>query len=338
MKMIYLKTRNLHALLLIFCLVSFATFLLRDPLFLLSQFHIISRPCGCRPLWNKHYAHPSLCISELEEVDPWFRNRFNTSVEPLLFSGNCKLSNETYNWWMWLQAEDNPSNLNAVTDKLFQVIPDKRHYMDAGPYRCRSCSVVGNSGNLQSSNYGKLIDSSDFVIRINEAPTHGFERDVGNKTTHHVMYPESAIDLPNDINLILIPFKILDLEWLTSALTSGHINFTYQPVKTLISANRKNVMVYNPSFMKHVHKVWLEDHGRYPSTGFLSIMFALHVCDQVKVFGFGADRGGNWHHYWENNLLFGSAFKETGVHDADFEYNIMVQLALTGKIRFFRGM
>ncbi|KAF5899887.1 CMP-N-acetylneuraminate-beta-galactosamide-alpha-2,3-sialyltransferase 1-like, partial [Clarias magur] len=180
----------------------------------------------------------------------------------------------------FLQAEEHPSNLGEVTDRLFQVIPGHQHYMDAGPSRCRSCSVVGNSGNLKSSNYGVLIDSSDFVIRINEASTLGFERDVGNKTTHHVMYPESAIDLRDDINLILIPFKILDLEWLTSALTSGHINFTYMPVKTQLSVNRQNVLVYNPTFMKHVHKVWLEDHGRYPSTGFLSIMFALHICDQ----------------------------------------------------------
>ncbi|GAA6071706.1 CMP-N-acetylneuraminate-beta-galactosamide-alpha-2,3-sialyltransferase 1-like, partial [Tachysurus ichikawai] len=122
-------------------------------------------------------------------------------------------------------AESNPSNLSAVMDRLFQVIPGEQHYTDAGPSRCRSCSVVGNSGNLLSSHYGKAIDSSDFVIRINQAPTHGFEHDVGYRTTHHVMYPESAMDLQNvSTSLLLVPFKVLDLEWLVSALTSGRID------------------------------------------------------------------------------------------------------------------
>ncbi|MCI4381465.1 hypothetical protein PGIGA_G00252030 [Pangasianodon gigas] len=326
--MIYMTSKKLRVLMLIFCLVSFATFLLRDPSFLLSPFQNISNgPCRCHS-----------CIWDPEEEDPWFSERFNQSIHPLLSRSNSMLSDDTYRWWLWLQAENSPSNLSAVMDKLFQLVPGEQHYMDAGPSRCRSCSVVGNSGNLLSSHYGELIDSSDFVIRINQAPTQGFEHDVGYRTTHHVMYPESAIDLQNSsTSLLLIPFKILDLEWLTSALTSGHINFTYMPVRPRITANRHNVLVYNPSFMKYVYEVWLENHGRYPSTGFLSLILALHICDQVNVFGFGADQNGNWHHYWEENLM-SSAFKETGVHNADYEYNVTQLLAQKGKIRMFKGI
>ncbi|KAF4081683.1 hypothetical protein AMELA_G00164080 [Ameiurus melas] len=326
--MIYLTSRKLRALTVVFCLVSLATFLLSDPSFPFSPFqNSIRGPCGCRP-----------CIWDPEEADPWFSERFNQSIHPLLSSSNSNLSEETFKWWLWLQAETNPSNLSTVMDRLFQVVPGEQRYMDAGPSRCRSCSVVGNSGNLLSSHYGELIDTSDFVFRINMATTQGFERDVGSKTTHHVMYPESAVNLQNSsTSLLLIPFKILDLEWLASALTSGHIDYTYMPVIPRIQANRQKILVYNPSFMKYVYEVWLENHGRYPSTGFLSIMFALHICDQVNVFGFGADQAGNWHHYWEENLQ-SSAFKETGVHDADFEYNVTQTLAQKGKIRLFKGV
>lgn len=59
--------------------------------------------------------------------------------------------------------------------------------------------------------------------RMNQAPTSGFEEDVGTRTTHHIMYPESAIDLDNFTSLVLIPFKTLDLQWLISALTTGTI-------------------------------------------------------------------------------------------------------------------
>lgn len=88
--------------------------------------------------------------------------------------------------------------------------------------------------------------------------------------------------------------------------------------------------------MKYIYENWMEHHGRYPSTGLLSLMFALHVCDEVSVYGFGADSKGHWHHYWENNTS-GGAFRKTGVHDGDFEFNITLTLASIEKIKFFKG-
>lgn len=69
----------------------------------------------------------------------------------------------------------------------------------------------------------KIHISASNIHRMNQAPTTGFEKDVGTRTTHHVMYPESAIDLENNTNLVLIPFKTLDLQWIISALTTGTI-------------------------------------------------------------------------------------------------------------------
>ncbi|XP_015685826.1 CMP-N-acetylneuraminate-beta-galactosamide-alpha-2,3-sialyltransferase 1-like, partial [Protobothrops mucrosquamatus] len=73
---------------------------------------------------------------------------------------------------------------------------------------------------------------------MNKAPTKGFELDVGSKTTHHFVYPESYRELGEMVNMILIPFKILDLRWVISALTNGTINHTYIPVPRKIKVNK----------------------------------------------------------------------------------------------------
>jgi len=59
--------------------------------------------------------------------------------------------------------------------------------------------------------------------RMNQAPTVGFEGDVGGRTTHHFMYPESAKNLPANVSFVLVPFKALDLLWIASALSTGQI-------------------------------------------------------------------------------------------------------------------
>lgn len=41
------------------------------------------------------------------------------------------------------------------------------------------------------------------------------------------------------------------------------------------------ILVYHPAFIKYVFDSWLQGHGRYPSTGILSVIFSLHVCDEV---------------------------------------------------------
>ena len=64
------------------------------------------------------------------------------------------------------------------------------------------------------------IYASD-VFRMNHGSTTGYETDVGKRTTHRIMYPESAMDLDNTTHLVLVPFKIQDLDWLIKALTTG---------------------------------------------------------------------------------------------------------------------
>ncbi|XP_039861010.1 ST3 beta-galactoside alpha-2,3-sialyltransferase 8 isoform X2 [Simochromis diagramma] len=276
--------------------------------------------CGCS----------DACISD-NNGSKWFSQRYDAKQQPIIKETGNNFDSDALQWWLSLQRAGNDQSLKEVISKMFQVISPPSIDLEPVPSRCRSCAVVGNSGNLRHSGHGALIDSHGFVFRMNKAVTKGFEEDVGRRTTHHFLYPESAVDISNGTSLILLPFKLRDLEWLTSALSTGTVKMTYMRVKARVHADKDKVVVVNPVFFKYVHERWNEHHGRYPSTGMLAIVFALHVCDQVSVFGYGADKQGNWHHYWEKNQ-FAGAFKKTGVHSADFENQIIQHLANEGKI------
>ncbi|XP_069567336.1 ST3 beta-galactoside alpha-2,3-sialyltransferase 8 [Brachyistius frenatus] len=270
------------------------------------------------------------CIADLDGSD-WFSRRYDPKQQPILRNTNDNFDPDALTWWLSLQRSGNDQTLAKVMSEMFRVISPPTVDFKPLPFRCRSCAVVGNSGNLRKSGHGNLINSHGSVIRMNKAVTRGFENDVGNRTTHHFLYPESAVDVDRGVSLVLLPFKLRDLEWLTSALSTGQVKMTYMRVKERVDADKDKVLVVNPVFFKYVHDRWTERHGRYPSTGMLAIIFALHICDQVSVFGYGADQQGNWHHYWEENRYAG-AFRKTGVHSADFETQVIHQLAKEGKI------
>ncbi|XP_051652054.1 alpha-N-acetylgalactosaminide alpha-2,6-sialyltransferase 5 isoform X2 [Pseudopipra pipra] len=52
---------------------------------------------------------------------------------------------------------------------------------------CKSCALVTSSGHLLGGKQGDRIDEAECVIRMNDAPTRGYGRDVGNKTSLRVI-------------------------------------------------------------------------------------------------------------------------------------------------------
>uniref|UniRef100_A0A4W6D4M4 ST3 beta-galactoside alpha-2,3-sialyltransferase 1 n=1 Tax=Lates calcarifer TaxID=8187 RepID=A0A4W6D4M4_LATCA len=196
------------------------------------------------------------CDKCLKEYDPWFSELMNASPEPFL-AMKSNISQDTFTWWKGIQFEKRSfSYYNTTVERIFQVFPPSPDFAESSPDHCRTCAVVGNSGNLNGSRYGPLIDFHEIVIRMNHA------------------------------------------------------------------------------FMKYVHFVWLKNKGHYPSTGFLTLILSMHMCDEVSVFGFGADRAGNWNHYYE---ILKNQRLRTGNHHGNLEYELIQELYQRQKISFFRG-
>ncbi|XP_030319120.1 CMP-N-acetylneuraminate-beta-galactosamide-alpha-2,3-sialyltransferase 2 isoform X2 [Calypte anna] len=231
---------------------------------------------------------PSRCPTRASG-SAWFNARFDPAVGPLLTGAGQEFPPDVVRWWMTLQGRPRGLQLQAIIQQLFTVLPAPNN-SSWEPSGCRTCAVVGNSGKLQGSGHGLWIDTHDWVLRMNRAKITGFELDVGRKTTHHFMYPESAVNLRPGVHLVLVPFKPLDLQWVTSAFSTGKLTHTYVRVKQFIRADRNKVLILSPAFLKYIHDNWTQRHGRYPSTGFTALLFALHTC-QRTVKGTGTTTG-----------------------------------------------
>ncbi|XP_061738616.1 CMP-N-acetylneuraminate-beta-galactosamide-alpha-2,3-sialyltransferase 1-like [Nerophis ophidion] len=270
------------------------------------------------------------CQKCLSESDPGVKDLLDAAPKPFLSKGD-PIFEEDFNWWKHLQSEKRPfSFFKETVNKLFTIFPAVPDVEAASPDLCRTCAVVGNSGNLKGSHYGPLVDYHNIVIRMNGGRTKDYEEDVGTKTTHHVMYPESAKYLDNSTHLVFFPFKINDLLWLLKTFTPREVG-KENPEKR---GNKDLVMILNPGFMKHVHETWLHKTGSYPSSGFMTLVLSMQMCDEVSVFGFGADRDGNWNHYFE---ILKNKRLRTGPHAGTQEYEVIQQLEGKQTIRLLKG-
>lgn len=79
-----------------------------------------------------------------------------------------------------LRKKTSPFNIHRLGDlfpkqKLFHKVWAKR------------CVIVSSAGSMVGSNLGEFIDNHDIVMRFNNAPTIGYETDVGNKTTIRIV-------------------------------------------------------------------------------------------------------------------------------------------------------
>ena len=184
----------------------------------------------------------------------------------------------------------------------------------------KTCGVVSNSGALADSGLGKDIDSNEFVIRLNAAPTKGYERDVGSKTSIRIItfgnikeeqykfFSNEIFDCP-----ILLKPNIVTMDSLFEEIWS--IYNTTEVIKRCNDIHRP-FHVIHPRVGREVTE-WLQKYSSYkfksiqqPSTGFMAIAIAATFCEKVNTYEIvpsfrGRNPSGKYTaHYYDKQLNY----------------------------------
>ena len=236
--------------------------------------------------------------------------------------------------------------------------------------RRRTCAVVGSSGWMNGSALGPLIDSHDVVIRINRAPARGsaYEADVGRRTTIRVLDPVSKYDFDPDVldddseHLLFSfahPFTVDRLHsTVLQSTNAAPWNFSgWSPRPSAIPPlpsfakqrplrmNASNVALINPELI-----LWalLVEHGGTwghsrkkairPTTGMVSVMVALHLCERTNLFGFSwgsGDRRERAHYYAMLPPYNRDGHLADTYHDPRAEFSLLRTLAAARVVGWF---
>ena len=214
---------------------------------------------------------------------------------------------------MILRYQTNPKASGGTHAFALPVSKDLVRFAPAkDPFRgrvYRRCSVVGNAGMLQKYKFGPTIDSTDLVIRFNLAPTEGYKKLVGTKTTLRFVNTIHAGYHEND--------EVDVMQMQSQVGVQLYIKFRKE-------APKQPLVAFDPQFSEFVSS----NVATLPTGGYFAIWFALCNCVKVDVYGFHFRPGyGVSHHYFNAEK---PRKGKVAIHDYDLEYAQIKKLAKKG--------
>jgi len=166
-----------------------------------------------------------------------------------------------------------------------------------------TCAVVGSSGSVRRLELGADIDAHDAVFRFNEAPTEGYQKWVGNRTTLRIQNMDFCGKGERDGETCL-------------AYTATRDKLCPRSLAAKAKGQKLNCRLVYPSHRdsKYIYWYWrmnsvprVKDvacaatNGRCVnkmSAGYYGIMLALNLCGKVDLYGFGSAARKEMPHYF----------------------------------------
>ncbi|XP_021716390.1 beta-1,6-galactosyltransferase GALT29A-like [Chenopodium quinoa] len=232
----------------------------------------------------------------------------------------------------WFRKKRFSPDIMEELIELVKVPIDKHNGVFEGvKKKYSSCAVVGNSGILLSKEYGKLIDSHEAVIRLNNARIEAYRKNVGSKTSlsfvnsnilHLCARRDDCFCHPYGVNTPIVMYMCQPAQFLDYVVcNSSHKSplIVTDPRFDMLCA--RIVKYYSlKRFADHPNKTleqWNSAHDGsmfHYSSGMQAVMLSLGVCDRVSLFGFGKSTAAK-HHYHTNQKA------ELTLHDYLAEYD-----------------
>ncbi|ERE71220.1 endoglin [Cricetulus griseus] len=164
---------------------------------------------------------------------------------------------------------------------------------------CHSCAVVSSSGQMLGSGLGAQIDGAECVLRMNQAPTVGFEEDVGQRSTLRVISHTSVpLLLRNYSHYFQQAQDTLYVVW----GQGRHMDRTLggRTYRTLLQLTRMypglQVYTFTEHMMAYCDQIFQEETGKnrrqsgsFLSTGWFTMILALQLCEEIVVYGMVSD-------------------------------------------------
>jgi hypothetical protein len=189
--------------------------------------------------------------------------------------------------------------LNPQTAVLTPTFIEALSFAPSGQSRFlhRQCAVVGHSGILINSSYGRNIDSYDAVFRMNENPWEIRPRDVGSRTDYWLFSGQYTLDMlkssgmlwrikQNNATIVYLWNMARDMariEDIAKADPSLKI-VALHPGYWMWFANRR-IDLY-PAAAPNTWEWKVLHEERTSMSGTITINVALHVCEHVDIYGF----------------------------------------------------
>ena len=223
------------------------------------------------------------------------------------------------------ESKYDPSDVAKTLSDFVEALPEQRDLPDG---LCESMAVVSNSSALLGLNLGTEIDAHASVVRFNEYARAGledFERDVGNRTTLHVVSEQVIGEFMEDESMLralrTTPMTLWmpPLAWGNARSYARYVRLLLSSKKTdgldLTDEERKRVVVLRPSVSFSMWKYFRPNAGTPTSdedassvndetfseranthdrpttgtTGFKFFLLSMGLCDDVSLFGFEDD-------------------------------------------------
>ncbi|KAK2835637.1 hypothetical protein Q5P01_016121 [Channa striata] len=169
--------------------------------------------------------------------------------------------------------------------------------MDHKPLKmhCRTCALVTSSGQLTGSKRGEEIDHSECVIRMNDAPSIGYQQDVGRRTRLRVIAHSSLQRvMQNQQELLNMSQDAVFIFWGPNSCMrrdgKGHVYNNLRLLKQLLP----KLKVYIISWIKMMRfdELFKKETGidrkssnSWLSTGWFTMAIALELCERINVYG-----------------------------------------------------